>query len=340
MISCLFSLAAVVSLILLTWIGVGVPGMKWLFAVIIPYAAMALFIYGVIRKVLNWSDSAVPFRIPTTCGQQKSLPWIKQNRIDNPDTTTGVVIRMLLEVLLFRSLFINTKAGFKDDYRLFYRWEMVLWVTALAFHYTLALVLLRHLRFFLEPVPRFIQLLENADSFFRVEFFSSFFAVGLPGVYMSGLVLLAALLVLLGRRIFLPQIRYISLAADYFPLFLIIGIAATGILMRHFYRVDVPAVKAFAMGLVTFSPAIPAGAGAIFYVHLLLASVLTAYFPFSKLMHAGGVFLSPTRNLANTSRAVRHVNPWNYSVKTHTYDEYEQEFREKMQEAGLPLEKE
>ena len=38
-------------------------------------------------------------------------------------------------------------------------------------------------------------------------------------------------------------------------------------------------------------------------------SALAAYFPFSKLMHMAGVFLSPTRNLANNNRMVRHVNP-------------------------------
>ena len=47
-------------------------------------------------------------------------------------------------------------------------------------------------------------------------------------------------------------------------------------------------------------------------------------------MHMGGVFLSPTRNLANNSRSRRHVNPWNYPVKTHTYAEWEEEFRDKI----------
>lgn len=338
-VSYLFSLATVVILILLTWIGVDALGLQVLFK-IIPYAAVAIFIVGVVMKVLNWANSAVPFRIPTTCGQQKSLPWIKQNKIDNPDTTLGVVIRMAFEVLLFRSLFRNTKAKFKDDYRLSYRWEIVLWVTALAFHYAFAVVLLRHMRFFFEPVPWVIQLLEKADAFFRLEFFSPYFVIGLPGVYMSGLVLLAALLVLLGRRVFLGQVKYVSLASDYFPLFLIIGIAASGILMRYFAKTDILAIKAFTMGLVTFSPDIPANVGALFYVHLLLVCTLVAYFPFSKLMHAGGIFLSPTRNMANTTRAIRHVNPWNYDVHTHTYDEYEDEFREKMKEVGLPLEKE
>ena len=53
----------------------------------------------------------------------------------------------------------------------------------------------------------------------------------------------------------------------------------------------------------------------------------------------GGVFLSPTRNMANDNRANRHVNPWDYPVKVHTYAEYEDEFRDVMKAAGMPLEK-
>ncbi len=85
---------------------------------------------------------------------------------------------------------------------------------------------------------------------------------------------------------------------------------------------------------------VPQGIGSIFFVHLFLVCCLAAYFPFSKLMHLGGVFLSPTRNLPNNSRAVRHVNPWNPEVKFHTYEEYEDDFRVKMKEAGIPVDKE
>ena len=97
--------------------------------------------------------------------------------------------------------------------------------------------------------------------------------------------------------------------------------------------------KELAMGLVTFNPTIPDGIGVIFFIHLFLVCVLITYFPFSKLMHMGGIFLSPTRVLANNNRAKRHVNPWDYPVKTHTYEEYEEEFRDKMIEAGLPVDK-
>ncbi len=99
-------------------------------------------------------------------------------------------------------------------------------------------------------------------------------------------------------------------------------------------------MKELALGLVHFSPPDPTGIHPLFFGHLFLVCVLLAYFPLSKLVHMAGVFLSPTRNLANNNRAVRHVNPWDYPVKVHTYEEYEDEFREKMIAAGLPVEKE
>ena len=75
-------------------------------------------------------------------------------------------------------------------------------------------------------------------------------------------------------------------------------------------------------------------------MHLFLVSVFVAYFPFSKLSHMAGIFMSPTRNMANNNRMVRHINPWNPDVKIHSYQAYEDEFREKMKSVGLPLEKE
>jgi nitrate reductase gamma subunit len=326
------ALIAVVVLGFLAYIGTEFLGLNSLFGIFIPYLAVCFFLVGAILKVMKWAKSPVPFRIPTTCGQQKSLDWIEQNKIDNPSTTPGVIARMFFEVLLFRSLFRNTKAGIKEG-KITYEWEIFLWVGALAFHYSFLTVLVRHMRFFLEPVPGLIGIVETLDGFFQV---------GTPGVLLSGVVLLGAVLFLLSRRLLIPQVRYISLMADYFPLFLIIGIAGTGIYMRYFARVDVVAIKQLAMSLVTLHPAIPQNVtvSGILYVHLFLVSVLFAYFPLSKLMHMGGVFLSPTRNLANNSRMERHINPWNPDLKFHTYEAYENDFREKMIEAGLPVEKE
>jgi len=334
------SLLAVIVLFLIAYVGVAGLGLQVLFGIIVPYLAILTFIVGFIYRVVGWSRSTVPFAIPTTGGQQKSLPWIKHSGLDCPATKGQVFLRMALEILTFRSLFRNTRMRLAEGSKLSYKLEIFLWVGALAFHYAFLAVLIRHLRFFTEPVPLFVQFVENVDGFFRFEVLYSFFQLALPGVYLSGLVLALAVGYLFLRRIFVPYARYISLASDYFPLFLIFGIALSGILMRYVTKIEVSAAKELTMGLVTFHPTIPQGVGAIFYVHVFLVSVLLAYFPFSKLMHLGGVFLSPTRNLKTDTRAYRHINPWNYPVEVHTYEEYEEEFRDKMIEAGLPVEKE
>lgn len=327
----LLPLIAVLALTLIAYAGVSGAGMNYLFGVFIPYIAFLIFLTGFIRRVVQWGRSPVPFRIPTTCGQEKSLPWVKRNRFDNPFTTGEVIIRMLLEVFLFRSLFRNTKVDLREGPILRYGSAKWLWLGALAFHYSFLTILVRHLRFFTEPIPFFVKWAETLDGILQV---------GVPVLYQTDMVILAAVAYLFLRRVVVPQLRYISLANDYFPLFLILAIAVSGILMRYFFKTNIVGVKELTMGLVTFSPKIPEGIGVIFYIHLFLVSILFAYFPFSKLMHMGGVFLSPTRNLANNNRAVRHINPWNYPVKVHTYEEYEDEFREKMKEAGLPVEKE
>ncbi|MGD8412852.1 MAG: sulfate reduction electron transfer complex DsrMKJOP subunit DsrM, partial [Candidatus Latescibacterota bacterium] len=299
--------------------------------VVLPYAAIFLFISGFIYRIVVWGRSKVPFRITTTCGQQKSLDFIKDNNLENPHNTAGLLGRMALEVLLFRSLFRNTKAELKKEGRLVYGPDKWLWAAALVFHWSFLVVFVRHYRFFAEPVPGFITGLQSLDGFFQI---------GVPVIYLTSFLLLGSVTYLFLRRVFIPQVRYISLMPDYFPLFLIIAIAGSGILMRHIYKVDIVGVKELAMGLVSFNPVVPDGIGLIFFVHLFFVCTLIAYFPFSKLMHMGGVFMSPTRVLVNNSRMKRHVNPWNYDVKTHTYEEYEDEFREVMREAGLPLEKE
>jgi nitrate reductase gamma subunit len=334
----MFSFIAVIVLFLIAWAGTAI-GLQVVFGVIIPYLAVLVFIVGFILKITNWSRSAVPFRIPTTGGQQKSLSWVEHSKFDSPTAKWQVFVRMALEVLTFRSLFRNTRMRLKEGTKLSYQLEIFLWVGALAFHYAFLTVLIRHMRFFTEPVPFFVQLLENVDSFFRMEFLFPQWQFGLPGVYLSGLVLLLAVVYLFSRRIFIAQVKYISLASDYFPLLLILGIAFTGILMRYVIKIDVAAAKELTMGLVTFRPTIPDGVGTVFYIHLFFVSILLAYFPFSKLMHLGGIFLSPTRNLTTDTRARRHINPWNYPVPVHTYEEYEDEFRDKMVEAGLPVDK-
>ncbi|PIE59884.1 MAG: menaquinol oxidoreductase [Desulfobulbus propionicus] len=328
-----FPLAAVVALFLIALIGVQIPGMQYLFGVLVPYLAMGLFLGGFCYRVINWAKSPVPFKIPTTCGQGESLPWIKPDKLEAPTNTIDVVGRMFLEIVLFRSLWRNTKATAYEGPKLTYQSNKWLWLFAIMFHYSFLIIIFRHLRLFTEPVPFLVTIAEAGDSLLQI---------GAPTMYITDITIVLGLLFLLGRRFINPQVKYLSLANDYFPLFLLLAIAGTGILMRFFLRtdVDINAIKQLAVGLVTFHPTITADISAIFYAHLFLVCSLLAYFPYSKLMHMGGVFMSPTRNMANDTRKVRHVNPWNPDIKPHSYASYEDEFREDMVEQGIPVEKE
>lgn len=326
-----YALLPVIALVLIVSGGVGWLGWQSFFGVIIPYAAIIIFVIGFVYRILKWARAPVPFHIPTVAGQQKSLPWIKNNSIESPSSTAGVSLRMALEVLLFRSLFRNDRVEVKRAQKLIFSSKKYLWLGGLAFHWSLLIILFRHLRLFTEPVPSAILFVQKIDGVFQL---------AVPTLFVTDFIILIALTYLILRRFFSPQIRYISLAADYFALFLIFGVAISGVLVRLFYRVDAEAVKELAMGVISLHPVIPGGLGLAFYIHLFLVSTLLAYFPFSKLMHGPGVLLSPTRNLLNNSRWKRHINPWDYPVKVHTYEEWEDEFREKIKNVGLPVERE
>ena len=327
----LYSALGVLLLVLLAFTGVQVLGLDSLFGVIVPYAAIAIFIAGFIYRVVKWAKAPVPFHVPTVCGQQKSLPWIKSNGIESPHSTLGVIGRMALEVLLFRSLFRNEKVELKRNQKLIYGGNKYLWLGGLAFHWSLLIILFRHSRFLFEPVPSPVLFMQNIDGILQIP---------VSVLYITDAVVLLALTYLFLRRVVFPQMRYISLPADYFATLLMLGVVISGVLMSLFYRVDVVAVKELAIGFFGFRPVVPEEIGSSFYIHLFLVSTLLAYFPFSKMMHLAGILLSPTRNLKNDSRARRHINPWNKPVKLHTYEEWEGEFGEAMKGVGLPLDKE
>lgn len=313
----------------LAFLGGLLAPLRLLFGLWLPWAAALTLLIGVSVTVLRWGRSPVPFRIPTTCGQQRSLPWIQSARLENPSSTLGVVGRMALEIGLFRSLFRNAR-GRVSEGRLVLDEEKWLWLAALGFHWSLLVILVRHLRFFLEPVPALVSGLAVLDGVFQV---------GAPVFYATDAVAGGALVFLLVRRVRNRQVRHASLFADYFVLVLLLAIVGSGLLMRYIVRIDTVAAKQLALGLATLTPAVPREIAPLVFLHLGLVSLLAGFFPFSKLVHMAGVFLSPTRNLANSNRAQRHINPWNAPVPVHTYEEWEAEFKDKLVAAGLPLEK-
>ncbi|MGE4263847.1 MAG: sulfate reduction electron transfer complex DsrMKJOP subunit DsrM [Desulfovibrio sp.] len=331
----IFSLLMVLALVVIATVGAGAAKMQTIFAYCIPGTAFIIFLVGFVCKIISWAKRPVPFRIPTTGGQQQSLDWIKQNKWDNPSTGPQTFIRMALEVLAFRSLFRNTKTVLThDDGKnpiVAYVSAKWLWLFAIMFHYGFLIVAVRHMRLFMQPVPAPIAFLDWSDSILQIL---------TPSIYISDLLLLGGLTMLLLRRFADAKVRYISLVNDYFPLFLILGIALSGVYMRYIAKVDIMSIKDVVMGLATFNFKVPAGVDVSFFVHLFLVSTLLVYFPFSKLMHMGGVFLSPTRNMPNDTRINHYENVWNDpNIKPHSYEAYEDEFREPMHEAGLPLEK-
>jgi nitrate reductase gamma subunit len=328
----LTSLIAVAALVLGAVLAVGMLDLRFVVGVVAPGVAFVVFLGGILYRVVMWARAPVPFRIPTTTGQQRSLPWIRNQELESPSGTLGVLGRMVGEVLLFRSLFRNHRVEVVPDrQKVNYIGAKYLWAAAMAFHWSMLVILLRHFRFFVEPAPRWVAAIQSVDGFFQV---------GVPVVYGTTVLFVVALGYLLLRRFTDPKVRYISLPSDYFALFLLLGIGGSGILMRHLEKVDIVTVKAAIVGWTSLQPVTPAGVGAMYFVHVLLVSALLVYLPFSKLLHAPGVFLSPTRNLANTNRARRHVNPWNPPIVGHTYAEWEEEFHDKLVAAGYPLDKE
>ena len=224
------------------------------------YFATLMFVVGLVYRINTYWRTPAPLLIPTTPA---------------PTTQTGVVLRMTREVVFFESLF---KANL-------WTWSMG-WL----FHASLALVLVRHLRYFTEPVWEWVAL---AQPF---------------GMY-AGLTMLLGLCGLWIRRLFVERIRYISTPSDHLMLVLLIGIAASGLLMSFVTHADVITVKTFFLGWMQLDIR-PLPADFVLYFHLLSVAALLAIFPISKLLHAPGVFFSPSRNQADNPREKRHIAPW------------------------------
>ncbi|MCW9033304.1 MAG: respiratory nitrate reductase subunit gamma [Rhodospirillales bacterium] len=230
------------------------------------YVATLIFVGGLAYKIRTYFVTPAPLKIATTPA---------------PTTTGGVVFRMAREVALFESLFKSNK------------W---IWLFGYVFHAALALVIIRHLRYFIEPVWTWVVL---AQPF---------------GIY-AGLAMVGALAGLWFRRFAVDRVRYISGLSDHLMLAMLIAIGVSGLAMKFVSKTDIVAVKAFTMGLVTFDwqplPTHPA-----LLIHLGLVALLMIIFPFSKLLHAPGVFFSPTRNQVDNPREKRHLAPWAAKLET------------------------
>jgi nitrate reductase gamma subunit len=237
-------------------------GSRLLFG-ILPYITAGVFFLGILYRFWVWIRTPVPLRIVTTPG---------------PKTRIGVAGRLIGDILWFPNLFKADK---------------LLWAAGWCFHILLWLVLLRHLRYFLYPVPGWVAGIQTL------------------GLY-AGYLIPIPIALLLGRRLLMERPLYISILGDYFALFLLLSITLSGLLLNLLFRTYLIDVKALINGLIHFSYSVPE-VHWLFVFHFLVVMTLLIYFPFSKLMHGGGLLLSPTRNQkANFEQ--RFVNLWDFPV--------------------------
>ncbi len=229
-----------------------------LFALLLYFAA-AVMIAGLAYKILQYARTPAPLKIPTTPA---------------PLSAAGAGFRVAREVLLFESLFKSNK------------W---IWLFGAIFHAALALAMIRHLRYFIEPVWTWVVVLQPFGKY-------------------AGYALVIGLIGLWARRLFQARVRYVSHASDHLILLLLAAIAASGLAIRYVVRTDIVALKAFVLGLLYFDWQ-PLPGDPLLLTHLALVAVLMIVFPFSKLLHAPGIFFSPTRNQADNSRERRHLTP-------------------------------
>jgi nitrate reductase gamma subunit len=229
------------------------------------YAATAMLVIGVGYKIYDYARTPAPLKIPTTPA---------------PTTQSGVVWRMAREVVLFESLFKATK------------WT---WIFGWVFHAALLLVLIRHLRYFQEPIWTIVAL---AQPFGMYAAFGM--VIGLGGLW--------------ARRFLVDRVRYISTLSDHLMLALLLAIALSGLSMKYLAHTDIVSLKAFMFGLMTFNWQ-PLPEDPLLLVHLFLVVTLMAIFPISKLLHAPGLFFSPSRNQVDNPREHRYVSAWSAKLE-------------------------
>jgi nitrate reductase gamma subunit len=235
---------------------------KFLF-IVLPYVSAAIFGFGVLYRFWVWGRTPVPLRIVTTPA---------------PRTMAGVGWRLMGDALWFPNLFKGDK---------------ILWAAGFSFHILLWLLLLRHLRYFLYPLPGWVEDIQTL------------------GLY-AGYFVPIPLAVLFARRLVSEKVLYISILGDFFSLLLLLSITISGVLLGVFFRTYLVDVKAMIQGLIHFQPSV-LEVHWLFGLHFLLVMILLIYFPFSKLMHSGGFLMSPTRNQrANFEQ--RFANPWDFPV--------------------------
>jgi nitrate reductase gamma subunit len=208
------------------------------------YIAAAILFIGLVLKIATYLRNPAHLRSPNGGGES---PF-------------AVSVRAATDMMFFRGTFFT---------------DRLQWIFSVLFHFGFLFVLVRHLRYALDP--------------------------NWTGPFLWRLVLLAqpvglyaAIAMILGavgffaRRLWIPEVRATTRPIDYFVLLLLIAVPIAGYI-NHLLHTDVIAVKTFFVGLATFHwqnlPTDP-----MLLAHLWLVALLLVTLPFSKLLHMTGVF--------------------------------------------------
>ena len=180
---------------------------------------------------------------------QHALTWLEAARRSPPSPSRGIgasaraFAGASVDIVFLRRLLVVNPA---------------LWIGEWVFHASLFMIVLRHLRYFVNPVPAWVVWAQT------------------PG-WIAGILLPGALLYVLAIRLLTNQEKFSS-PANLLMLLDVLAIGTTGILMSSRYREDLAAVKLFAIGIVTFAPA-PPPLSPLFVTHLCLVLALVLYVP-------------------------------------------------------------
>ena len=228
--------------------------MSFLFFLFYFLAILALLVYAVFvirtaARIALWLKGPSP----------EGVRLHRKNRIhgqpfSNGAGEAGKIGAAILDIVLLRRLF---------------RVNRILWVGEWVFHVSLLLVIIRHLKYFLAPVPQFVWQMQSAGR-------------------AAGYVLPFSLLYIIFVKVVANRGRQMF-AYNYFLLSAFFLISALGVLMSVYFYPNVMAVKEFTMFTLNpgalFSGALPQDVAAgfqgegPFVAHFILALTIFLYLP-------------------------------------------------------------
>lgn len=228
--------------------------MKFLAAlsIILAYLGIIVLIGGLIYQILKWWMADMPFHL---------------SKFPAPASNAKALGHVLLDSFFFRSM---------------WKRSMEVWASGWTFHVFLALLIIGHIVGISTAGLQFVPYGVSPEESMRLS--------GQFGLVI-GIILMLILLYLLGRRIVSSRIRFISSAEDFLILVLLLAIVISGNAMRLYAGIETAAVRDFIHSIFILKPILPP-LDPWFISHFSLVMLLLIYFPFSKLAHSCGIFMS------------------------------------------------